>query len=140
MKNIEKYQRDVFISLSDRGFNKLLHCLRENNREIRILSFKILIDLLYNNDVLQNIFCEKFNFNPVGNVICLNWMPKGIKNNTVLDERILKDIKLSSNINISGKRYWMWPENNFYNDENIPDPQKYLLGVFYGIKNVLIFI
>ena len=35
----------------------------------------------------------------------------------------------------------MWPENNNYTDENIPDPQKYLFGIYYGNKNVFfIFI
>lgn len=139
MKNYEKYQRDIFISLSDRGFNKLLFCLREKNKEIRLVSFRIFIDLLYNNDVLQNIFCEKFNFNPVGNVICLNWIPKLLKNNIKIDEIILKDIKCSTN-NISLKRFWMWPENNSYSDENLPDSEKYLIGIYYGIKSVNFFI
>lgn len=124
--------------MSDKGFNKLLACLKDRKLEIRKLSLRILLDLLYNNDVLQNIFCEKFNFNPVGNVICLNWMPKLLKENLRLDAKFLKNIKQSTNIH-SKRQYWMWPDNIIYTDENLPDPQKYLFGVYYGNKNVNIF-
>ena len=30
----------------------------------------------------------------------------------------------------------MWPDNANYTDENIPDPQKYICGIYYGNKNV----
>jgi hypothetical protein len=33
-------------------------------------------------------------------------------------------------------KYWMWPPNQKYSDENIPDPQKYLIGFYYANKNV----
>lgn len=71
-------------------------------------------------------------------MICLNWIPKLLKNNIKLNEKILKDIKLSTN-NVSVKRFWMWPDNASYNDENLPDSQKYLIGIYYGIKNVNFF-
>jgi len=93
---------------------------------------------LNNNDVLLNIFCEKFNFNPVGNVICLNWLPRLIKENMKFDENILKEIKKSTNFSTT-RKYWMWPDNTIYNDDHIPDPQKYMLGVFNGNKNVFLF-
>lgn len=136
---MERHQREVFISLSDKGFNKLLHCLREKNLELRRLALKIFVELLHNNDVLQNIFCEKFNFNPVGNVICLNWLPRCLKESIKFDENILKEIKISTNFS-TGKKYWMWPDNSSYTDENIPDPQKYLFGIYYGNRNVIIII
>jgi hypothetical protein len=44
-----------------------------------------MIEILYNNEILQNIFCEKFNFNPIGNAICLNWFPKILKENVNID-------------------------------------------------------
>jgi hypothetical protein len=121
--------------LSDRGLNKLLTCFKENNVEIRKNACKVLIDLLNNNEVLQNIFCEKFNFNPVGNVVCINWLPKELKENIKIDEKIIWDIKLSANT-IGSLKYWMWPFNNKYTNETIPDPQKYLVGFYYANKNV----
>lgn len=30
----------------------------------------------------------------------------------------------------------MWPYNNRYNDEEYPDPQKYLLGFYYPLRNL----
>jgi hypothetical protein len=135
LRTFERFQRDTFIALSDKGFNKLLACLNHKKQEIRKLSFRIFVDLLYNNDVLQNIFCEKFDFNPVGNVICLNWMPKPLKEKIKFDAKLLKNIKQSTNIQ-SKRQYWMWPDNVIYNDDNLPDPQKYLFGVYYGNKNV----
>lgn len=135
MKTLDKFQRDIYTSLTDKGFNKLISCLKDKNEDLRKLAFKVLVDLLYNNEILQNLFCEKFNFNPVGNVICLNWLPKTIKENIKLDSKVLKIIKESTNV-ASGCKYWMWPENSLYNDENLPDPLKYLLGVYYGNQNV----
>lgn len=49
---------------------------------------KFLIELIYNNEVLQNIFCEKFNFNPIGSAIVLNWFPTILKDNLNLDGSI----------------------------------------------------
>lgn len=94
-----------------------------------------MIELLNGNEVLQNIFCEKFNFNPIGNVICLNWLPSVLKENLKIDERSINDIK-SSNSNTQKGKYWMWPYNNKYNDDVFPDPNKYLIGFYYANKNV----
>jgi len=30
----------------------------------------------------------------------------------------------------------MWPYNNSYNDEEYPDPQKYLVGFYYPLRNL----
>jgi hypothetical protein len=133
----EKFQKEVFINLSDKGLNKLLSLMKDSNLEIRKLSFKVLIEILFNNEVLQNIFCEKYGFNPIGNTICLNWLPRYIKENIKIDEKLLYEIK---NVGNQLKlKYWLWPENPKYNDDNLPDPQKYLLGFFYNNKNVLKF-
>ena len=94
------------------------------------------MELLYNNEVLQNIFCEKFNFNPIGNVICLNWLPKDLKDNLKIDLRVMMEIKSSINAKEKVMKYWMWPPNEKYNDDIIPDPQKYLIGFYYSNKNV----
>lgn len=135
LKISEKFQKDLFIHLSDKGLNKLITAFKDNNVEVRKNSCKVLIELLYNNEVLQNIFCEKFNFNPVGNVICINWLPKYLKENIKIDEKVINEIK-NSNINTGKNKFWMWPNNSKYNDDNIPDPQKYLLGFYYSNKNV----
>lgn len=140
LKISEKFQKDLFINLSDKGLNKLLNALRENNEDLRKASCKVLLELLYNNEVLQNIFCEKFNFNPIGNIICINWLPKYLKENIKIDEKVLMEIKNSYNLDGRGLKYWMWPQNNKYTDEKIPDPQKYLLGFYYANKNVRIIL
>ena len=94
--------------------------------------------MIYNNEVLQNIFCEKFNFNPIGNTIVLNWFPIILKENLNLDGSIINEIK-SSKLHTKNK-FWMWPSNSKYNDENYPDPQKYLMGFFYSNKSVLYIV
>jgi hypothetical protein len=105
--------------------------------EVRKTSCKVIIELLNNNEVLQNIFCEKFGFNPIGNVICLNWLPRTLKENIKIDERVITEIKISINSSLREMKYWMWPGNNKYTDENIPDPQRYLIGFYYANKNVI---
>jgi hypothetical protein len=135
IRSSEKFQKEIFIQLSEKGLNKLLNGMRDVNSELRKLSAKVMIDLISNNEILQNIFCEKFNFNPIGNVICINWVPKFFKEIITIDEGLLVDIKNSFNVPKSNK-YWMYPMNSSYNDDNFPDPQKYLIGFYYSSKNV----
>ena len=135
LRSSEKYQKEMFIQLSEKGLNKLLNGMKDLNSDVRKLSAKVMIDLIYNNEILQNIFCEKFNFNPIGSVICINWIPKYFKESVTLDESIMIDIKNSFN-NTKVNKYWMYPENKDYNDETLPDPQKYLIGFYYSTKNV----
>ena len=93
MKINEKFQKEIFINLSDKGLSKLMLLMKsesigknDNDQiDVRKMSVKLLLELIYNNEVLQNIFCEKFNFNPIGSIICLNWFPKVIKENITLD-------------------------------------------------------
>lgn len=136
LKTNEKTQKEIFINLSDKGLNKILLGIKDEIYEIRILSFKLLLDLLNNNEVLQNIFCEKFNFNPIGPVICINWFPKCLRDNIKFNEKIINEIKGSIyTINDKRNKYWMWPNNTKYNDENFPDPLKYLLGFYFTNKS-----
>jgi hypothetical protein len=135
LKVSEKYQKDIFIFLTDKGLNKLLQSLKDNNIDVRKLSMKIIIEILYNNEVLQNIFCEKFNFNPIGNTICLNWLPKNIKDNIRINEKFINELK-NSFIQTRSLKYWMWPENLKYTDDLVPDPMKYLIGFNYANKSV----
>lgn len=135
IRGSEKFQKEIFIQLSEKGLNKLLNGMRDVNPEIRKLSAKVMIDLISNNEILQNIFCEKFNFNPIGSVICINWVPKFFKEIITIDEGLLIDIKNSFNTP-KDKKYWMYPYNNTYDDDSFPDPQKYLIGFYYSSKNV----
>lgn len=135
LRSAEKHQKEMFIQLSEKGLNKLLNGMKDSNVDIRKLSAKVMIDLISKNEILQNIFCEKFNFNPIGSVICINWIPKYFKDNIVLDESIMIDIKNSFNDSKTNK-YWMYPKNKDYNDDSFPDPQKYLIGFYYSSKNV----
>jgi hypothetical protein len=82
VKNYPNKQKDLFLNLTEKGIFQLMNGIKNKNIgqalfniEIRKSSFKILIEILYNNEILQNIFCEKFNLNPIGNIICLNWFP-----------------------------------------------------------------
>ena len=99
-----------------------------DNEEISKLSFLCLINILYKNDILVNIYCEKYGFNPVGNVICINWLPKVFEEKISLSLELLKDIQDSAENYEQNTKYWKWPNNNKYNDNIIPDPHKYLLG------------
>ena len=58
--------------LTDKGLEKLTEMFKMDNIEISILSFLCLVNILYKNEVLINIYCEKYGFNSVGNVICIN--------------------------------------------------------------------
>lgn len=92
--------------------------------------------MLYNNASLQNAFCEKFNFNPVGNLICLNWLPKNFKGVIQIDDNFLKDIKQCGNQKGKNKKFWIWPISQEKNEENFPDPNNYLIGVYIMEKSV----
>lgn len=135
LRQNEKNQKEIFIQLSEKGLNKLLNGMRDVSISIRRLSSKVIIDLIQNNEILQNIFCEKFNFNPIGSVICINWIPKCFKELILIDEAIMIDMKNSFS-KPKVNKYWIYPRNNIYNDDEFPDPQKYLIGFYYSTKNV----
>ena len=137
LKNSDKYQKDIFLNLSDKGLNQLLTLMKNKNENLRKLSFIVLILILHNNENLQNIFCEKYNFNPIGNVICLNWLPSIFKEKVNLDENLINELKKNANLGNSNSntKYWKFPNNKKYTDEIIPDPERYLLGFFCSCKN-----
>ena len=126
--NLSKNQKDIFVFLSDKGLEKLTEMIKMDNVEISKLAFLCLINILYKNDILVNIYCEKYGFNPVGNVICINWLPKVFEEKISLSLELLKDIQDSAENYEQNTKYWKWPNNNKYNDNIIPDPRKYLLG------------
>ena len=136
--NLSKNQKDIFVFLSDKGLEKLTEMIKMDNEEISKLSFLCLINILYKNDILENIYCEKYGFNPVGNVICINWLPKIFEEKISLTLELLQDIQDSAEHYKQNTKYWKWPNNDKYNDNNIPDPHKYLLGfVHKENENVL---
>ena len=126
--NLSKNQKDIFVFLSDKGLEKLTEMIKMDNVEISKLAFLCLINILYKNDILVNIYCEKYGFNPVGKVICINWLPKVFEEKISLSLELLKDIQDSAENYEQNTKYWKWPNNNKYNDNIIPDPHKYLLG------------
>ena len=105
--------------------------IKTDNVELSKLSFQCLQNILYKNEILMNIYCEKYGFNPVGNVICINWLPKIFEEKISLSLEILQDIQDSAENYKQNTKYWKWPNNEKYNDINIPDPHKYLLGFFH---------
>ena len=136
--NLSKNQKDIFVFLSDKGLEKLTEMIKMDNEEISKLSFLCLINILYKNDILVNIYCEKYGFNPVGNVICINWLPKIFEEKISLTLELLQDIQDSAEHYKQNTKYWKWPNNDKYNDNNIPDPHKQLLGfVHKENENVL---
>ena len=126
--NLSKNQKDIFVFLSDKGLEKLTEMIKMDNVEISKLSFLCLVNILYKNEVLVNIYCEKYGFNPVGNVICINWLPKEFEEKISLSLEILQDIQDSAENFKQKTKYWKWPNNSKYTDSVIPDPHKYLLG------------
>ena len=126
--NLSKNQKDIFVFLSDKGLEKLTEMIKMDNIEISKLSFLCLVNILYKNEVLVNIYCEKYGFNPVGNVICINWLPKVFEDKISLSLEILQDIQDSAENYRQSTKYWKWPNNSKYTDSNLPDPHKYLLG------------
>ena len=132
LSNGERHKKEIFLNLSDKGLNKLLALLKANNIEVRKNAFKVIVNLLSGSEILQNLFCEKYNFNPIGNVIVINWLPSELKSKFKLNEHTLYEIKKTQNDNLNGTRtFWQWPPNPKYNKDNYPDPQKYLLGIYY---------
>lgn len=124
-------QRDFYLTLSQKGLTQIFtSILNSQNETIRKLSTKIIIDLLYNNEKLQTAFCEQYNFTPVGNVVCLNWIPKQIRDHLNIDENMLYHIRSSQNIKNKNAKYWVWPNNDKFNDDNYPDPYKYFIGFY----------
>lgn len=132
-------QKEIFVNLEEKGLFKVFKNIKHIEYEVRISSLKLLIEILNSNEILQNIFCEKFNFNPIGNVICINWFPKILKNNVLIDNKLINEIKCNTNININNSnttnnaltKYWMWPFNLKYTNDIFPDPDKYLIGFYY---------
>ena len=129
--NLSKNQKDIFVFLSDKGLEKLTDMIKSDNSEISKLSFQCLVNILYKNEILVNIYCEKHGFNPVGNVICINWLPKIFEEKIPLSLELLQDIQDSAENYKQNTKYWKWPNNEKYNDNNIPDPNKYLLGFIH---------
>ena len=129
--NLSKNQKDIFVFLSDKGLEKLTDMIKSDNTEISKLSFQCLVNILYKNEILVNIYCEKYGFNPVGNVICINWLPKIFEDKIPLSLELLQDIQDSAENYKQNTKYWKWPNNEKYNDNNIPDPNKYLLGFIH---------
>ena len=129
--NLSKNQKDIFVFLSDKGLEKLTDMIKMDNLEISKLSFLCLVNILYKNEVLVNIYCEKYGFNPVGSVICINWLPKVFESKISLSLEILQDIQDSAENFKQNTKYWKWPNNTKYTDSNLPDPHKYLLGFIH---------
>ena len=136
--NLSKNQKDVFVILSDKGLEKLTDMIKIDNIEISKLSFLCLVNILYKNEVLINIYCEKYGFNPVGNVICINWLPKVFEDKISLSLEILQDIQDSAENFKQNTKYWKWPNNTKYTDNNIPDPHKYLLGFIHKDNEIFL--
>jgi len=136
--NNNQYQEIIFNLLNEDNLSLILTEMSENPCvNIRKLLCKFIIYILYNNEKIQNNFCENLNFNPISNVVCLNFLPKIFKECIKFNENILYDIKKSQNSSCPNSTYWMYPYNSKYNKNKFPDPAKYLIG-FYIIPKIII--
>ena len=139
-KNTPDLQKDFFFIISQKGLSQILSYITQSKNEtIRKLSIKIIIELLYNNEKLQLRFCEQYNFTPIGKVICLNWVPKKIKEHLPIDEDILFAIRQSQNEKNPYAKYWQWPPNEKYTDDNYPDPHKYFIGLYLNTQSTMTY-
>ena len=87
---------------------------------------------------MQNLFCEKYNFIPIGNIIVINWLLSDLKNKFKLKKQSLYEIKRNKNDNLNGSRtFWQWLANQKYNKDKYPDQKKYLLGIYYANQNMI---
>jgi hypothetical protein len=128
-------QAEVFFNLKEKGVSKIISELKENqNESIRKLYFRLLLSLVYNNESIQNSICDKFKFSPIGSKICVNWIPDYLITHTKIDQNSLYEIKNTKAF--KDCKYWMWPYSSNYDDNNIPDPQKYLMGFYYPLRNI----
>ena len=133
-------QKIIYYTLTEKGIKGILNEINNGKIEkIRKLSVQFLINLLNNNSNLQNHFCELFNFTPITNVICINFLPKIFKEKIILNEDILYEIRKSQNIINPNLKYWMWPYNEKYTKDNFPDPEKYLIGFYLENKTQIFF-
>jgi hypothetical protein len=137
--NDKSIQKLIYYSLTINGIKGILNEINESKIEkIRKLCVQLLINLLYNNLSLQIHFCEIFNFTPITNVICINFLPKIFREKITMNEDILYEIRKSQNYINPNLKYWMWPYNDKYNKDYFPDPNKYLIG-FYMENKISIF-
>lgn len=134
--NLSKVQKELYACLSIKGFEKLTEIIRYDNPEVGKLAFICLINLLHKNEILINLYCERFGFSAVGNVVCINWLPKEFEEKVTLNYAMLKDIQDSSFNFKQTTKYWKWPNNPYYSDTNVPDPQKYLLGFLHKENDI----
>jgi len=136
--NNNKNQEIIFNLLNEDNLTLILTEMSENPcLNIRKLLCKFLIYLLNNNEKNQNLFCDNLNFNPISNVVCLNFLPKIFKECIKFNENILYDIKKSQNSSCPNSTFWMYPYNSKYNKNKFPDPAKYLIG-FYVVPKIII--
>ena len=138
---------DSYIQVTNEIFNKidkniLFSKLNSDNLTIRILSLKIILLLLSMNKSNQKELLYYFNFFPIGSLICLNWFPSQLKqilnNEDNLMVYLMNDLNNNKSwLNTSNNTYWMWPPNGIYTNDNIPDPQKYLICIFIDLDKKL---
>jgi len=96
-------QTDLFVNLNDKGLFRIMNGLKEHPTpgkillhyiiinyviliEIRKLYFKLFINMIYNNETVQNLICDKFHFSPIGSIICINWIPDYLLMHTTFDQ------------------------------------------------------
>ncbi len=138
--NDKSIQKLIYYSLTINGIKGILNEINESKIEkIRKLCVQLLINLLFNNLSLQIHFCEIFNFTPITNVICINFLPKIFREKITMNEDILYEIRKSQNIINPNLKYWMWPYNEKYTKDNFPDPEKYLIGFYLENKTQIFF-
>ncbi len=122
--------------------NILFSFLNNESKELRLAAIKLILSFLYKEIIPEQKYQLKeenfkelilyFNFYPIGQLIALNWLPQGLnelmQSNINLMKILVDDLNSS---HYQNRKYWIWPPNEKYNNDNIiPDPQKYLICIY----------
>lgn len=163
-KELMELHKDYFEITQYLQFETLINSLNNEKLVVRKSALEILLLLLQNHKDNQYLLLKEMNLIPIGEVVCLNWLPKNM--NKIFEKMPMKYINdiqkkafkgrnfvynynnnnnnsslnfnsinnLGLNFSLS-ELFWMYPPNyKIYNDGNIPDPETYIVG-FYVEEN-----
>lgn len=130
----ETFNKTSINLFSELDKNILFAGLHSEKVGLRMATLKLILVLLLNNFQNQSQVIEYFNFFPIGNIICLNWFPSQLHdllNNNAFGQSKVDFVQMIKTSAIEHKsKFWMWPPNPSFNDKDVPDPLKYLVGVY----------
>ncbi|KAL4490354.1 hypothetical protein ABPG72_004393 [Tetrahymena utriculariae] len=142
------HQTEIFNSLTTNDLLKILSNIEDKNLKLRKTSCRFLCELLYDNNQVQDLFCELTGVLPIDGKVCVNKIPESFNQHMRFIPEILEIVKNSSiPVNDNGKAPLCWyfsskidynqpfrvqfffpqDQNNFDSSEFI-DPQESIFG------------